>query len=203
MDGVDHTELFGTDRAAFERWFDQRLELKLAERERKRIPAITVMVTRGTLDWAYPPFIIGSTASALGWDVALFFTFYGLGLLKKQLELKISALGNPAMPMKMPFGPIWFRGIEWHMPNLVMAAVPGFESLATALMRQTLQQKGVAPIEELRAICVDSGVRLLACQMTVDLFGWDKEEFIPDVSEWAGAATYLSVARDADVCLYT
>ncbi len=203
MDDVTRIELPGLDQAELEHWFDQRLEQKLAERERESIPSITVMVTRGTLDWAYPPFIIGSTASALGWDVTLFFTFYGLGLLKKQLDLRISGLGNPAMPMKMPFGPPWFRTIEWQMPNLVMAAIPGFENLASGLMRETLKQKGVAPIEELRAVCVDSDVKLMACQMTVDLFGWDKTDFIPEVSEWAGAATYLMLARNADVCLYT
>ena len=185
------------------RWFDERFALKMEERSRQRTGALCLMVTRGTLDWAYPPFIIGSTAKALGWDVTLFFTFYGLGLLRKNLDLKISPLGNPAMPMKMPFGPSWFRDIEWNMPNLVMAAVPGFEGLATKLMRETLRQKGVAPIEELREICVETEVKLMACQMTVDLFGWKKEDFISEISEWAGAATYLTIARDADVCLYT
>lgn len=185
------------------RWFDERFALKMDQWNRERTRSLCVMVTRGTLDWAYPPFIIGSTAKALGWDVTLFFTFYGLGLLKKQLDLKISPLGNPAMPMKMPFGPAWFRNIEWNMPNLVMAGIPGFEGLATKLMRETLRQKGVAPIEELREICVETEVNLMACQMTVDLFGWKKEDFIPDITEWAGAATYLTVARDADVCLYT
>ena len=185
------------------RWFDERFALKMEEWSRKRTRSLCVMVTRGTLDWAYPPFIIGSTAKALGWDVTLFFTFYGLGLLRKNLDLKISPLGNPAMPMKMPFGPSWFRDIEWNMPNLVMAAVPGFEGLATKLMRETLRQKGVAPIEELREICVETEVKLMACQMTVDLFGWKKEDFISEISEWAGAATYLTIARDADVCLYT
>ena len=84
-----------------------------------------------------------------------------------------------------------------------MAAIPGFESLATSLMRETLHQKGIAPIEELREICVESEVRLMACQMTVDLFGWKKEDFIDGISEWAGAATFLTVAQGADVCLYT
>ena len=185
------------------RWFDERFALKTAELRQNKIPTLAVMVTRGTLDWAYPPFIIGSTAKALGWDVTLFFTFYGLGLLKKELDLKISALGNPAMPMKMPFGPAWLRDVEWKIPNLVMAAVPGFESIATSLMRETLRQKGVAPVEELRDICVETEVRLMACQMTVDLFGWKKEDFIPDISEWAGAATFLTIAQQADVCLYT
>ena len=184
-------------------WFDERFALKTAELRKNKTPTLTVMVTRGTLDWAYPPFIIGSTAKALGWDVTLFFTFYGLGLLKKELDLKISALGNPAMPMKMPFGPSWFRDVEWNMPNLVMAAVPGFESFATSLMRETLRQKGVAPVEELRDICVETEVRLMACQMTVDLFGWKKKDFIDEISEWAGAATFLTRAQEADVCLYT
>ncbi|MCG6863788.1 MAG: DsrE/DsrF/DrsH-like family protein [Chromatiaceae bacterium] len=175
----------------------------MAERSADRTPALAIMVTRGTLDWAYPPFIIGSTAKALGWDVSLFFTFYGLGLLKKKLDLKISALGNPAMPMKMPFGPAWFRDVEWNIPNLVMAAVPGFERLATSLMRETLHQKGVAPIEELRDICIESEATLIACQMTVDLFGWKQEDFIDEVSEWAGAATFLTLAQNADICLYT
>ena len=184
-------------------WFDERFALKTAELRKNKTPTLTVMVTRGTLDWAYPPFIIGSTAKALGWDVTLFFTFYGLGLLKKELDLKISALGNPAMPMKMPFGPSWFRDVEWNMPNLVMAAVPGFERFATSLMRETLRQKGVAPVEELRDICVETEVRLMACQMTVDLFGWKKKDFIDEISEWAGAATFLTRAQEADVCLYT
>lgn len=185
------------------RWFDERFALKMAELHKDKIPVLTIMVTRGTLDWAYPPFIIGSTARALGWDVILFFTFYGLGLLKKELDLKISALGNPAMPMKMPFGPPWLRNIEWNMPNLVMAAVPGFERLATSLMRETLRQKGVAPVEELRDICIETEARFMACQMTVDLFGWKKEDFIDEIDEWAGAATFLTLAREADICLYT
>jgi peroxiredoxin family protein len=197
------TDFVSTNADSLNRWFDERFALKMEEWSQNRTPSLCVMVTRGTLDWAYPPFIIGSTAKALGWDVTLFFTFYGLGLLKKELDLKISGLGNPAMPMKMPFGPPWFRNIEWNMPNLVMAAIPGFENLATNLMRETLRQKGVAPIEELRDICVETEVKLMACQMTVDLFGWKKEDFIPGISEWAGAATYLTVARDSDVCLYT
>jgi peroxiredoxin family protein len=196
-------DFIGANADSLDRWFDERFALKTAELRKNRTPTLTVMVTRGTLDWAYPPFILAATAKALGWDVTLFFTFYGLGLLKKELDLKISALGNPAMPMKMPFGPTWFRDVEWNMPNLVMAAVPGFESFATSLMRETLRQKGVVPVEELRNICVETEVRLMACQMTVDLFGWKKEDFIDDISEWAGAATFLTVAQEADVCLYT
>ncbi|MGA7181390.1 MAG: DsrE/DsrF/DrsH-like family protein [Thiobacillaceae bacterium] len=160
------------------------------------------MVTKGTLDWAYPAFIISSTAAAMGWDTTVFFTFYGLSLLKKDLNPSISPLGNPAMPMKMPFGPKWFQEIEWNMPNMLMANIPGFESVATALMKQTLKNKGVAPLSELRHMCIEVGVKLIGCQMTVDLFGWKKDEFIPEISDWAGAATYLDTARQANVTLF-
>lgn len=187
---------------ALDAWFDKRFAEKLAELESEKTPSLSIMVTKGTLDWAYPPYIIASTATALGWDVTLFFTFYGLNLLKKDLDLKISPLGNPAMPMKMPFGPSWFQGIEWNMPNLIMANIPGFENLATSLMKQTIRNKGVAPIEELRELCIEAGVNMIACQMTVDLFGMEKDDFIPEISEWAGAATYLTKAQQADISLY-
>jgi peroxiredoxin family protein len=191
-----------TSNATLDAWFDKRFSEKIIEWEGQKTPSLSIMVTKGTLDWAYPAFIIGSTAAAMDWDTSLFFTFYGLSLLKKDLKPAISPLGNPAMPMKIPFGPKWFQGIEWNMPNLLMANIPGFESVATKLMKQTLKNKGVAPISELRDACIEAGVKLIACQMTVDLFGWKKEEFIPEIEDWAGAATYLSTAQHADVTLF-
>jgi len=183
-------------------WFDQRFAEKMEQRESDRTPRLSIMVTKGTLDWAYPPFILASTAAALGWDTTLFFTFYGLALLKKDLQPNISPLGNPAMPMKMPFGPQWFQGIEWNMPNLLMAGVPGFENLATSLMKMTVKNNGVASIPELRELCIEAEVKLVACQMTVGLFGWKQEDFIPEVTEWAGAATYITNAQGADITLF-
>ena len=183
-------------------WFDQRFAEKMEQRESDRTPRLSIMVTKGTLDWAYPPFILASTAAALGWDTTLFFTFYGLALLKKDLQPNISPLGNPAMPMKMPFGPQWFQGIEWNMPNLLMAGVPGFEGLATSLMKMTVKNNGIATIPELRELCIEAEVKLVACQMTVGLFGWKQEDFIPEVTEWAGAATYITNAQGADITLF-
>ena len=181
----------------------QKLEEKLAELKAKKTPSMTIIATKGTLDWAYPPFILSSTAAALGWDVSVFFTFYGLQLLRKDMShLKVSPLGNPGMPMKMPFGPEWFRGLNWNMPNAVQAIVPGFEAMATSLMKQTIAQKGVADIGELRDLCVEGGVNLIGCQMTVDLFGFKHADFIPEVKEYVGAATFLPMARDADVSLF-
>ena len=181
----------------------QKLEEKLAELREKKTPSMTIIATKGTLDWAYPPFILASTAAALGWNVSMFFTFYGLILLKKDIsDLKVSPLGNPGMPMKMPFGPDWFRGINWNIPNVIEAGIPGFESLATVLMKQTIHNKGVASIPELRSASIEAGVNLIGCQMTVDLFGFKHDDFIPEVKEYVGAATFLPMARDADVSLF-
>ena len=195
------------DNAALDRLISERLDVllpkKLAELREKQTPSMCIIATKGTLDWAYPPFILASTASALGWNVSVFFTFYGLNLLKKDLShLKISPLGNPGMPMKMPFGPEWFKSINWNIPNAVQGIVPGFESFATTLMKQTIHNKGVVDVTDLRRACLDGGVNLIACQMTVDLFGFTPDDFIPEVKEYCGAATFLPMARDADVSLF-
>lgn len=196
------TETLPASQQALEALFDQWFEKKMAEREAAHVPSLAIIATKGTLDMAYPPFILASTAGALGWDVSVFFTFYGLNLLRKDLDLEISPLGNPAMPMKMPFGPEWFRSVDWKIPNVVMGNVPGFERLATRMMHQTLRNKGVASIKELRDACLESGARLVACQMTVDLFGYTKDDFIPEVTDWIGATTFLPVAAKSDVSLF-
>jgi len=181
----------------------ERLEAKLQELRQSKTPSMTIIATKGTLDWAYPPFILASTAAALGWDVAVFFTFYGLELLKKDLSgLRVSPLGNPAMPMKMPFGPDWFRSLRWNIPNLMQGTVPGFEAFATTMMKKTIANKGVARVAELRDACIEGDVKLIGCQMTVDLFGYSHDDFVPEVKEYVGAATFLPMARDADVSLF-
>ena len=178
------------------------LEKKLAEIKANKVPSMAIIATKGTLDWAYPPFILASTCAALGWDVSIFFTFYGLTLLKKDINAQVSPLGNPAMPMKMPMGPQWFRDIKWNIPNIIQAAIPGYESIATGLMKKTIKNVGVAEISELRQLCLEADVKMVACQMTVDLFGFDKNEFIPEVKDYVGAASFLPVAQESDVCLF-
>lgn len=182
---------------------ESRLEAKLEQIKAAKTPSMTIIATKGTLDWAYPPFILASTAAALGWDVSVFFTFYGLELLKKDLsKLKVSPLGNPAMPMKMPMGPAWFRSIRWNVPNAVQSLIPAYEAFATRMMRKTIRNKGVAEIAELRELCLEAGVNLIGCQMTVDLFGYKRDDFIAQVKDYVGAATFLPMARDADVSLF-
>jgi len=188
--------------AWLEKKLDELLPKKLEKIEASRTPSMSIIATKGTLDWAYPPFILASTAAALGWDVEVFFTFYGLLLLKKEIPSKVSPLGNPAMPMKMPFGPKWFQNFTWPMPNLIMAGIPGFENVATGLMKKTFKNKGVASIEELRSLCIEADVKMVACQMTVDVFGFNSSDFIPEVTDYVGATSFLPVAQQSDVCLF-
>jgi len=181
---------------------DEILPQKLQEIQESKTPSMAIIATKGTLDWGYPPFILASTAAALGWDVTIFFTFYGLQLVKKDIsDLKISPLGNPGMPMKMPFGPDWFKSINWNIPNIVQAGIPGFENLATSLMEQTIKNNGVAPLAELRELSQEAGVKFVVCQMTVELFGFNHEDFV-DGMDYVGAASFLPVAQTADVTLF-
>ena len=149
--------------------------------EEKKAKRMALIASKGTLDWAYPPFILASTAVAMEMEVAVFFTFYGLTLLKKRITAKVAPQTNPAMPMKMPFGPKSFQEVEWPMPNMLMGNIPGFEPMATSLMIETFKKKGVATIEELREICIESGVKLIGCQMTMDVFGFSQDDFVGGV----------------------
>jgi peroxiredoxin family protein len=150
---------------------------------------MALIATKGTLDMAYPPFILASTAAALGWEVQIFFTFYGLQLLRHDLDdIKISPLANPAMPMPVP------------MPVMVQM-LPGMESMATMMMKNKMKSKGVASLKELRDLCLEADVKYVACQMTVDLFEFQHSDFIKEVT-YGGAATFMQFAGESDVCLF-
>lgn len=161
---------------------------------------LALIASRGTLDWAYPPFILASGAAAMGWDVSIFFTFYGLPLLRKKVEAAVTPVGNPAMPIRMPFGPEEFQQISWPIPQMFMM-VPGFNTLATNFMQETFKNKGVASVGELRDLCIEAEVEMVACQMTMDVFGFKKEDFIEECTV-GGAGTFLDFAADAEVQLF-
>ena len=153
---------------------------------------LAIIATKGTLDWAYPPFILASTAAALGYQVQIFFTFYGLQLLKKDLSLEVSPLGNPGMPMPL--------GMDKWFPVLG-TAIPGMQSMMTMMMKQKIKAKGVASIGELRGLCIEADVKLIACQMTVDLFDFNRSDLLDNI-ELGGAAMFLEFAGDSDICLF-
>ncbi|RLA10132.1 MAG: peroxiredoxin family protein [Gammaproteobacteria bacterium] len=153
---------------------------------------LAIIATKGTLDWAYPPFILASTAAALGYETQIFFTFYGLQLLKKNLKLEVSPLGNPGMPMPMAMDK-WFP--------VIGTAIPGMQAIMTMMMKQKMKAKGVASVEDLREMCLEAEVKMIACQMTVDLFDMDSSEFIDGI-DYAGATTFFEFAGDSDVNLF-
>jgi peroxiredoxin family protein len=155
--------------------------------------SMSMIVSKGTLDWAYPPLILASTAASMDLNVTLFFTFYGLAVLKKKPDLKVTTLGNEAMEMPM-------MGMHMAMPNL-LAAIPGAPSLTTMMMKDLIKKKGVASIEELRDACMEIGVRMIACQMTMDLFEYKPSDMIDGI-EYAGAATYIETATQCDINLF-
>ncbi len=154
---------------------------------------MTIICTKGTLDWAYPPFILATTAAAMDVEVTMFFTFYGLGLLDKELNLSVTTLGNSSMRMPM-------MGMQMAMPNMV-GMLPGVTAGTSVMMKNLIKKKGVASIEDLREAAVLSDVRLIGCQMTIDLFEKKTEDMIEGV-ELGGAATWLESALQSDINLY-
>ncbi len=149
---------------------------------------MTIIASKGSLDMAYPPLILATTAAAMDLDVTIFFTFYGLQIIKKENadKLKISPLGNPAMPMSIP--------------NLI-ATLPSMEAVATSMMKNLFKKHGVATVGQLLELAKESGVKLIACQMTMDVMGIPQSDIIEGV-EFGGAATWMDVAADSQVNLF-
>jgi len=171
----------------------RRIVREEVERAFRRDPAArkaAIIASKGTLDMAYPPLILATAAAAAGMDTAVFFTFYGLNIIHRDFaaRIKVGPVGNPAMPMPVP------------MPQL-LTAMPGMVPLATAMMKSKFKRKGVATIAQLLDAARESGVRLIACQMTMEVFGYDQAEFVEGV-EFGGAAAFLSDARRAHVTLF-
>jgi peroxiredoxin family protein len=152
----------------------------------ERPQKMVIVATKGTLDMAYPPLILASTAAAFGYDVTVFHTFWGLEILNEESasELRLSAVGNPNMPL----------------PNAV-ATLPGMDAVTTRLMRRRIADNDVSSVEELVETALQSGVDLQACQMTIDLLGYDEGDFFEGVTVGVGAATAFQEMIDADIQL--
>ncbi|HEY5599126.1 MAG TPA: DsrE/DsrF/DrsH-like family protein [Candidatus Manganitrophaceae bacterium] len=171
---------------------DGLIDKKLAallEKDRSRKKRVAIVVSKGTLEAAYPPLILATTAVALDMEAALFFTFFGLHILKKGSpeSLRFVPLGNPAIPMPMP--------------NIV-SALPGMTALATLMMKKTIQSKQIVSIPELIELSKESGVKLWPCQMTMDMMGIQYGDLISGLEEPVGAATFLSYAAESDISLF-
>ncbi len=145
---------------------------------------IGIIAGHGTLDSAYPPLIIATSAAALDMEAAIFFTFYGLEIIKKGQadKLQVAPIGNPAMPVPVP--------------NII-GMLPGMTAMATRMMNGWMEKANVAKLSELLEMAQMADVRLIACQMTMDVMGIKKEDLMDGI-EIGGAATFLNyIGEDA------
>jgi peroxiredoxin family protein len=156
---------------------------------------IALVASKGSLDMAYPPLVLATTAASLGWEAGIFFTFYGLDIIHKerQRKLAVSPVGNPAMPPPLASVPL-------KVPTIV-GAMPGMTKAATRMMKGWLGRAGLAPVVELVDIARELGVYLFACNTSLGVMGIEPGDLIEGV-EPVGAPAFLDFAADADIQLF-
>ena len=149
---------------------------------------LALVASKGTLDAAYPPLILAATAASLGWEVGIYFTFYGLDVLHQDRyqKLKMASLANPAGPIRLP--------------NFI-GAIPGATALATRVMKQWMKRSNMPDVAEFIEMTQGLEVRYFACATTMGVMGVDEGDLISGC-EIAGAAAFLDYAADADVQLF-
>lgn len=179
-------------------YIDQRVEELLHQRlkeSKERPKRLAIVASKGTLDMAYTPLILATTAVSLGWEAGIFFTFYGLEILNKKSlpSLKVAPLGNPAMPAPLPALPL-------RVPNII-GVLPGMTALATAMMKGWMAKANMPTVQELLEIAKEGGVELFACSTTMGVMGVRQEDLI-DGAKCAGATTFLDYASQADVTMF-
>jgi peroxiredoxin family protein len=173
---------------AIESIIEEKVRTILSRRSEEKRKRLAIVASKGTLDMAYPPLILATTAAAMGWEVGIFCTFYGLDILnrKKIRKFKVAPLGNPAMPVPVP--------------NII-GVLPGMTAVATQMMKSWMSKAKIPSLNELLDIARESNVRLFACTTTLGVMGVKKEDII-EGAEFAGAATFLDFASEANVTLF-
>jgi len=156
----------------------------MAEKKKR----LAIIASKGDILGAYTPLILGSTAAAMDYEVSIFFTFFGLNMLKKNnlKKIKITPAGETAMPMPIP---------------QIVGMLPGMTGMATVMMKSWMKKANVATLQELMDLSIEAGIQLIACQMTMDVMGFKREDLI-DECNVGGAATMLEFASEADITLY-
>jgi len=152
----------------------------------------TIIVFSGDYDRAIAAFIIANGAAAMGDQVTMFFTFWGLNILRKPNRVKTQ---GKSLLQKM-FG--------WMMPRgagKLGLSKMNFLGLGPILMKKAMRDKNVMSLEDLIASARRQGVKLVACTMSMDVLGIAKEELFDDI-EYAGVASYLAEADEANVNLF-
>lgn len=154
---------------------------------------LTIIMFSGELDKALAAFVLASGAAASGWDVTVFFTFWGLNVVratnKKALHKKDT--------MSSMFGAMMPKGAEQlPLSNMHMLG------LGTSMMKRRMKEKNVKSLHDMILDAKELDAKLLVCDMSMDIMGLQKEEFIDEVDDIVGVGTYLKEAKDADVNLF-
>lgn len=172
------------------------IEIEKAIQDAQRTKRLALVASKGSLDMAYPPLILASTAVSLGWEVGVFFTFYGLDIVNRHKlpTLKVAPIGNPAMPAPIAAIP------SFQVPNF-LGMLPGMTPIATAMMKNWFDRANIPPLQELIDVTREGGGHLYACTTTMGVMGVNEENLIEGV-ECRGAAAFLEFAAGADVALF-
>jgi peroxiredoxin family protein len=157
---------------------------------------VAFICSKGDLDMAYPALVMGWAALGNGIDVTIFFTFWGLDLIRKlrQDHLEIAPVANTSMKMSMMGVNTGNLGI----PNL-FGILPGMTAFATKLMKDKMAALDVPPVGEYLQMLVDGGAKLYACKMSVDMFGLKKEDFVDGVLDIVTAGDFMDMTEGAQI----
>jgi peroxiredoxin family protein len=164
----------------------------MAEETRK----VAFICSKGDLDMAYPALIMGWAALGNGIDVTIFFTFWGMDLIRKdrQDHLEVAPVGNTSMKMSM----MGLNTGNLGIPQLA-GVLPGMTALATKLMKDKMAKLGVPPVSEYLQMLVDGGAKLYACKMSVDMFGLKMENFVDGVCGIVTAGDFMDMTEGAQI----
>lgn len=133
---------------------------------------------------AYPGLILANAARMSGIEALLFFTFWGLDILRKDRidNLHVATVGNPSMPI----------------PTL-LGGLPGMESFATARMKQEIEALDIPGVRELVEILHDSGAEIYACRMAMDMFKLTEDDLVPQVDGVLSAMDFFDKTAGAQI----
>ena len=157
---------------------------------------ITFVCSKGDLDMAYPALIMGWAALGNGIDVTIFFTFWGMDMIRKSRvdNLQIAPVANTSMKMSM----MGVKSDNLGIPN-IMGMLPGMTAFATKLMKDKMADLQVPPVSEYLQMLVDGGAKLYACKMSVDMMNLKKEDFVDGVIDIVTASDFMDMTHGAQV----
>ena len=157
----------------------QVTQLKV-EPETRQTHKLSIILSKGSLDMAYPAFMLATAGAAMGTEVHVFFTFWGIDVItrKKEANLKVAPVGNPGLPM----------------PN-ILGMLPGMTAMATRSMKGKIKGLKIPSIPEMITNAHDMGVHLHACSTTMELMGVKKEDLVPEIDDVVGAASFLQLSE--------